>query len=93
MFKNLTIDVNMQKQGLTRLASGIPLWALTELGKEVKLYRPFDEYGDGRVIHKVFTKGTLDAIQAESGDGLGVCAVVEFETGNLVRVPWEYLEK
>lgn len=93
MYTNMTLDVDMQKHGRTRTPSGIPLWALTELGNQVKLYRPYDEFGDGYKIHKIYTQGKLDAIQSEQGDGRGACALIELEDGDLVRIPFDYLEK
>ena len=68
--------------------NGVPLWAVTHLGNQVTLIRAFDEYGDGRMVWPVGVFGTLDAIQAGKG---APHAVVEFDRGDLVNVPFELL--
>ena len=88
-FTHAVIEVNLAQHGWSK-TNGVPLWALVGLGGKVKLTRPVDEYGDGDFVHPVGKVGRLDAIQAKApGEPL---ALVEFEVGNLVEMPFECLE-
>jgi hypothetical protein len=85
MFTKMTVDISGSK--LPIMTNGVPVWAVVELGKTVKLTRPFAEYED--VVHKVGKVGVLDAIQAEAP--ASSVALVEFEDGALVAIPFDYL--
>lgn len=55
-----------KKIHMRTLVGNIPIWGVMKLGCEVVLTKPYDAYGDGKVIYKPGVKGVLDGIQRHS---------------------------
>jgi hypothetical protein len=67
----------------------MPFWAVSRIGKTVKLIRQWDEFGDGRFV---FQQGSIGVLDGVTSCDAGVRALVIFNDDSaLVEIPFSLL--
>lgn len=80
------------KQRMITVSNGVPVWAVTHLGQQVRLTQDFREEEDSvSFIYRAGRVGKLDAIQTDYKGG-SVALVWFDELGGVVEIPFDHLE-